>query len=63
MDARVSVLLESKDTAAFLAVRVSKGGCGVAKATGIFLWLDSSGYYNVTTDLGVLCLVLIRITS
>ena len=54
MDAQVSVLLESKDTAAFLAVRVSKGGCGVAKATGVFLWLDSNGYYNVTTDLGVL---------
>ena len=26
---------------AFLAVRVNKGGCGVALATGVFLWLDA----------------------
>ena len=37
---------------AFLAVRVNKGGCGVALATGVFLWLDSAGLYNVTSDLG-----------
>ena len=48
----VSVLLESKETSVFLAVRMSEGGCGVAKATGVFLWLDSRGFYNITTDLG-----------
>ena len=52
MDAKVSVLLESAGTAAFLAVRVNKGGCSVAGATGVFLWLDSAGFYNVTSDLG-----------
>jgi galactosylceramidase len=49
--AEVSVLLEANDTAAFLAVRMDKGGCGVASATGVFLWLDSKGFYNITTDL------------
>jgi galactosylceramidase len=48
---QVSVLLEANDTAAFLAVRMDKGGCGVASATGVFLWLDSKGFYNITTDL------------
>ena len=48
----VSVLLELEDTSVFLAVRMSKGGCGVATATGVFLWLDSRGFYNITTDLG-----------
>ena len=48
------MLLESENTSAFLAVRMSKGGCGVAKATGVFLWLDSRGFYNITTDLGSL---------
>ena len=52
MAANVSVLLESKNTAAFLAVRMDKGGCEVASATGVFLWLDSSGFVNITTDLG-----------
>ena len=52
MTAEVSVLLEANDTAAFLAVRMDKGGCGVASATGVFLWLDSKGFYNITTDLG-----------
>ena len=52
VDAEVSVLLETEGTAAFLAVRVNKGGCGVALATGVFLWLDSAGFYNVTSDLG-----------
>ena len=52
MNAKVSVLLESEGTAAFLAVRVNKGGCDIAGATGVFLWLDSAGFYNVTSDLG-----------
>ncbi|CAI8035626.1 Galactocerebrosidase, partial [Geodia barretti] len=49
--AEVSVLLEGEGTAVFLAARMSQGGCGVAKATGVFLWLDSAGFYNITTDL------------
>ncbi|CAI8035628.1 Galactocerebrosidase [Geodia barretti] len=49
--AEVSVLLEGEGTAVFLAARMSQGGCGVAKATGVFLWLDSTGFYNITTDL------------
>ena len=48
----VSVLLDTNNTAAFLAVRMDKGGCEVAKATGVFLWLDSNGFYNITSDLG-----------
>ena len=48
----VSVLLEAKDTAAFLAIRMNKGGCQVASASGVFLWLDANGFFNVTTDLG-----------
>ena len=51
--AEVSVLLEGEGTAVFLAARMSQGGCGVAKATGVFLWLDSTGFYNITTDLGI----------
>jgi galactosylceramidase len=51
VEVEVSVLLEGEGTAAFLAVRMSQGGCGVAKATGVFLWLDSAGFYNITTDL------------
>ena len=58
MFAEVSVLLEGEGTAAFLAARMSQGGCGVAKATGVFLWLDSTGFYNITTDLGVYVLCL-----
>ena len=57
MTVEVSVLLEAEKTAAFLAVRMDKGGCGVASATGVFLWLDSNGFYNVTSDLGVWCVV------
>ena len=53
VSAEVSVLLERDNTSAFLAVRMSEGGCGVAKATGAFLWLDSRGFYNITTDLGM----------
>ena len=49
---RVSVLLDTNNTAVFLAVRMDKGGCEVAKATGVFLWLDSNGFYNITSDLG-----------
>ena len=48
----MSVLLDTNNTAAFLAVRMDKGGCEVAKATGVFLWLDSNGFYNITSDLG-----------
>lgn len=48
----VSVLLEAKDTAAFLAIRMNMGGCKVASASGVFLWLDANGFFNVTTDLG-----------
>ena len=59
VDAKVSVLLESPDTAAFLAVRMDKGGCQVAGATGVFLWLDSAGFYNVTSDLGKLKIIII----
>ena len=61
MAVQVSVLLEANDTAAFLAVRMDKGGCGVASATGVFLWLDSKGFYNITTDLGTIraCIVLV----
>ena len=47
------MLLELEETSVFLAVRMSEGGCGVAKATGVFLWLDSRGFYNITTDLGL----------
>ena len=53
VSAEVSVLLERENTSAFLAVRMSEGGCAVAKATGAFLWLDSRGFYNITTDLGM----------
>ena len=49
MASNVLVLLESKNTAAYLAVRMDKGGCEVASATGVFLWLDPSGF---ATDLG-----------
>ena len=49
---KVRVRSGNVNTAAFLAVRMDKGVCEVAKATGIFLWLDSNGFYNITSDLG-----------
>ena len=55
MAVKLSVLLESAGTAVFLAVRVNRGGCGIVGATGVFLWLDSAGFYNVTSDLGMPC--------
>lgn len=36
----------------FVAARFSTGGCHVASATGVFLWLSSDGPFTVTTDLG-----------
>ena len=38
----MSVLLDTNNTAAFLAVRMDKGGCEVAKATGVFLLIALS---------------------
>ncbi|XP_065845893.1 galactocerebrosidase-like [Oscarella lobularis] len=35
----------------FVAARFSTGGCHVASATGVFLWLSSEGPFTVTTDL------------
>ena len=49
---KVSFMLESEATSAFLAARVSEGGCNVAKASGVFFWAAAQGYWNVTTDLG-----------
>lgn len=49
---KVSFMLESDGTRAFLAARVSEGGCNVAKAEGVFFWASTEGYWNVTTDLG-----------
>ena len=46
MAAQVSVYIyisgEQEYAAAFLAVRMDKGGCEVASATGVFLWFDPS---------------------
>ena len=50
----VSVMLESENTAVFLIVRVNKGGCGVASVTGVFPWLYSNRFYNITSDLAIL---------
>jgi galactosylceramidase len=51
VEVQVSVLLEAGETAVFLGARMSQGGCGVAKASGVFLWLDSRGFLNITSDL------------
>ena len=56
----VSILLESSNSSAFLATRVSEGGCEVREATGVFFWISGEGEWKVTSDLGKEedCLVL-----
>lgn len=48
----VMAKLEMENTAVFVAGGVSKGGCDIAAAQGIFAFLNSSGRWMVTTDLG-----------
>lgn len=49
---RVSASVVYKNSSAFVAARVSEGGCRVAGAQGVFFWIDTAGYWSVTTDLG-----------
>lgn len=51
----VSVYLEKLDTVAFLAAGVSKGGCAVASASGIYVTINSSSSPSVSIfeDLGM----------
>lgn len=46
------VLLEVANTAVFVAGGVNKGGCSIASAEGIFAFMNSSGHWMVTADLG-----------
>ena len=47
------VKLESDNTAVFIAGGVTKGGCEVAKATGVYGFLNVSGSWMITADLGM----------
>ena len=48
----VMVKLEEENTAAFVGGSVTKGGCDIASAEGIFAFMNSSGHWIVSTDLG-----------
>lgn len=50
----VSVRIEANAISAFVAAQVDKGGCNVANAHGVYLFIDVTGYWNVTSDLGKL---------
>ena len=39
---------------AFIAARISAGGCSTSSATGVFFWIDTSGKWLVTEDLGTI---------
>jgi len=51
---QVSVALESGSESVFVAARVDKGGCQVAGAGGVFFWVNTTGYWTITTDLGII---------
>ena len=47
------VLPNTQNVGAFLGARISNGGCsGTAKATGVFLWINTAGHWSVTKDIG-----------
>ena len=48
----VDVLLETGSTSAFIAARISAGGCSVGGASGIFFWISTTGKWEVTSDIG-----------
>ena len=49
----VDVLLEPNSTSAFVAARISAGGCDVGGASGIFFWISVMGTWEVTSDIGL----------
>lgn len=49
----VDVLLEPNSTSAFVAARISAGGCGVGGASGIFFWISVQGTWELTSDIGL----------
>ncbi len=49
---QVSVLLESGSKQAFVAARVNTGGCSIHLAQGVYFWIDTAGYWNMTSKLG-----------
>lgn len=48
----VMAKLERENSAVFVAGGVSQGGCDIAKAKGIYAFLNVSGHWLVTADLG-----------
>lgn len=48
---QVSVYLETGSSQAFVAGQIDRGGCGVALAQGVFFWIDTAGFWNITSDL------------
>lgn len=46
---------------AFIAARISSGGCSTSSATGIFFWINTSGHWLVTQDLGTIFDVFIML--
>lgn len=53
MMAEVQVRLEQPNTIAFLAAGVSKGGCDVASASGIYVLINSNNTWAIFEDLGM----------
>jgi hypothetical protein len=41
----------STSVSGFIAARVSGGGCGTPRVTGIFFWVSTSGTWTLTSDL------------
>lgn len=37
---------------AFVAARISSGGCSTRGASGVFFWINTAGFWNITADLG-----------
>ena len=48
----VMAMFEVENSAILIAGGVSKGGCSIAKAEGIYAFMNVSGHWMVTTDLG-----------
>ena len=44
---------------AFIAARISSGGCSTHGASGVFFWINTAGFWNITADLGKYVVIFI----
>ena len=38
---------------AFVAARINEGGCPTSRSNGVFFWIDTSGAWTMSHDLGM----------